>query len=163
MTSCDCVPRRPIPFAFALAALAACHAATPPPDGDVLATLTPPPLSARPFDPDALRGAPSLVMFVSPTCTHCLKELPRAQAIAKAEGIGIVAVFVDGNRQMDRAFVQQAKFAGPALVDDGSLFVKYAVTHVPYALVLGGDGHARAAFIGEREDDELRAAIADAR
>ena len=146
-----------------LAALAACHDAPAVPDGDVIATLTSPLLGPGPFDPASLRGAPALVLFVSPSCVHCMAELPRAQAIASAAGIGIAAVFVSGNRASDRAFVRRTKFTGPALVDDGSLRVRYAVDRVPYTLVLGGDGHARAAFIGERDDDELRDAIAAAR
>ena len=146
-----------------LLAVAACHHEAPPPDGDIPAPLTVPSLDEAAFDPASLHGTPALVLFISPSCAHCLKELPRAQAVARAAGAGVVAVFVSGNRASDRAFVQQTKFAGPVLVDDGSLRNLYAVDHVPYTLVLGGDGHARAAFIGERDEATLRDALADAR
>ena len=147
-----------------MAAVGACHPATPIPDGDILATLTASPLAPlTAFDPGSLRGAPAVVVFLSPSCGHCLKELPIAQAVAAAEHAGIVAVFVAGNRASDHAFVLQTKFAGPALVDDGSLRVKYAVDHVPYTLVLDAEGHAQDAHIGERDGDDLRAAISRAR
>ena len=167
MTSCSDVARPALIAAFITAAgpaVGACHPATPIPAGDVLATLTVSPLAPlKAFDPGSLRGAPAVVLFLSPTCVHCLNELPSAQAVAAAEHAGIVAVFVAGNRASDHAFVQQANFAGPALVDDGSLRVKYAVDHVPYALVLDAAGRATDAYIGERDADDLRAAISRAR
>jgi thiol-disulfide isomerase/thioredoxin len=138
--------------------LAACRGSAPLPDGDVAATLTAPALGA-PFDPATLRGKPALVLFVSPSCVHCMKELPIAQDVAREANANIVAVFVTGKRDNASAFVAQTHFAGPALFDDGSLKARYAVGRVPYTLVLGADGHATDAFLGEQDAQALRDAI----
>lgn len=143
--------------------LAACGASTPVPQGDIAASLTVPALDpARPFDPRSLAGKPSLVMFVSPYCTHCLAELPRAQHAASEAGANIAVVFVVGKRENAAAFVKQARYVGPALFDDGTLKTAYDIRQVPYTLVLGSDGRARDAFLGEQSEDALLAAISRA-
>jgi thiol-disulfide isomerase/thioredoxin len=142
---------------------AACHRKPKLPDGDVAATLTVPAIGARAFDPASLRGKPSLVMFVSPTCSHCLAIIPRGDAAAKEKGANVVAVFVAGKAKNAEGVIQHAKFSGVALVDDGSLLKRYRIRRVPYSLVLGPDGRARDAFQGEQEEDTLAAALADAR
>ena len=144
--------------------LAACRSDPPIPDGDVAASLTAPLLATQTaFDPAPLHGKPALVMFVSPTCMHCLKELPIAQAVARDAGANAVAVFVAGKRENAQSFVKQTKFAGSALFDDGTLKTRYAVDRVPFTLVLGADGHAIAAMIGEQDEGTLREAISRAR
>jgi thiol-disulfide isomerase/thioredoxin len=142
-------------------ALVACGG-RPLPDGDIAASLqTAPPLAGT-FDPQSLHGKPTMVVFVSPTCTHCLKELPLAQEAAHGAGANIVAVFVTGGRDNAKSLVAQTKFTGPALFDDGTLKARYAVDKVPYLLVLGADGHARDALLGEQDEDTLRDAISRA-
>jgi thiol-disulfide isomerase/thioredoxin len=137
----------------------------PVPAGDVAATLTLPSLGEHSFDPASLKGKPSLVMFVTPTCPHCLATIPRGLAAAKAEGANVVAVFVSGTKANAEGVVSHAKFTGPVLIDDGTLRRKYDIRGVPYTLVLGPDGHAREAFRGEGEKDEstFRDALADAK
>src|SRR5262245_39037334 len=44
----------------------------PVPEGDIAATLTVPSIGAYTFDPASLKGKPSLIMFVTPTCPHCI-------------------------------------------------------------------------------------------
>lgn len=136
---------------------------TPVPEGDVAATLTLPSLGEKAFDPQTLRGKPSLVMFVTPTCPHCIATIPRGAAAAQAQGANVVAVFVAGNKANAEGVVSHAKFPGTALIDDGTLRRKYKITGVPYSLVLGADGHAREAFRGEQEESTLRDALADAK
>ena len=136
---------------------------TPVPEGDVAATLTLPSLGEKAFDPQTLKGKPSLVMFVTPTCPHCLATIPRGAAAAQAQGANVVAVFVAGNKTNAEGVVSHAKFPGAALIDDGTLRRQYKITGVPYSLVLGPDGHAREAFRGEQEESTLRDALADAK
>lgn len=136
---------------------------TPVPDGDIAATLVMPSLGAHSFDPESLRGKPSLVMFVTPTCPHCLVTIPRGAAAAQAEGANVVAVFVAGTKANAEGVVSHAKFPGAALIDDGTLRRKYNIRGVPYSLVLGADGHAREAFRGEQEESTFREALADAK
>ena len=136
---------------------------TPVPDGDITATLGLPSLGEHTFDPASLKGKPCLVMFVTPTCPHCLATIPRGAAAAQAQGANVVAVFVAGNKSNAEGVVSHAKFPGAALIDDGTLRRKYNIRGVPYSLVLGPDGHAREAFRGEQEESTFRDALADAK
>jgi thiol-disulfide isomerase/thioredoxin len=146
-------------------AVAACAKAKkePVPEGDILATLLAPTLEGAAFQPDALRGKPSFVMFVSPTCPHCLDQLPVANKVAKAQDANAVAVFVVGKAENARGVIEHTKFDGFALIDDGSLKQRYGIRSVPYTLVLGADGYAKAAFRGAQTEGALTDAIASAR
>jgi thiol-disulfide isomerase/thioredoxin len=140
-----------------------CKKHQPPPEGDIVETLRAKTLSGADFDPHVLRGKPSLVLFVSPTCPHCLEELPAAQKAAKANDANLVAVFVVGKAANAKGVIEHTKFEGTALIDDGSLRRRYGVRSVPYTLVLGADGHAREQFRGGQGESTLSDAIADAR
>lgn len=156
-------PRRWTQLLFLGFAISACQrAAAPVPEGDVAASLTLPALG-DPLDTDSLLGKPTLVVFVSPTCSHCLDELPRAQAAARTADANIVAVFVAGKREEAVDVVQTAKFLGPVLFDDGTLRGKYGITSVPYTLVLRPDGRANNALLGTQAPATLQGAIAQAR
>lgn len=146
-------------------ALAACKRNTAPvPDGDVAATLALPSVGAFSFDPGSLKGKPSLVMFVTPTCPHCLATIPRGAAAAQAMGANLVAVFVAGTKTNAEGVVSHTKFPGVALVDESRAMIKkYEIRGVPYSLVLGPDGHAREAFRGEQEESTFREALASAK
>lgn len=146
-----------------LCLLLACKRGEPVPDGDVAAALTLPSLGERTWDPATLKGKPTLVMFVTPTCSHCLTTIPRGIAAAKAEGANIVAVFVAGGKQNAEGIISDTKFPGAALIDDGTLRKKYNIKGVPYSLVLGGDGRAREAFRGAQDESTFREALSDAK
>lgn len=148
-------------FAFAIAG---CKGYTAPlPAGDIASTLALPSVGAYSFDPASLKGKPALVMFVTPTCPHCLVTIPRGAAAAKAEGANVVAVFVAGTKANAEGVVSHAKFPGTALIDDGTLLKKYNIRGVPYSVVLGPDGKARDVFRGEQEEATFREALADAK
>ncbi len=144
-------------------AIAGCKRGEPVPEGDIAATLTLPSIGAYSFDPASLKGKPSLVMFVTPTCPHCIATIPRGAAAAQAQGANVVAVFIAGNKSNAEGVVSNAKFPGTALIDDGTLRRKYNIRGVPYSLVLGADGRAREAFRGEQEESTFRDALADAK
>ncbi len=144
-------------------AISGCRKGASVPSGDVVATLTAVSADERPFDPASLRGKPTLVLFASPTCPHCSKELPIAQAAAQAENANIVAIFVSGAKKHAASVTKSVGFTAPVLVDDGSLLKRYEIKAVPYTLVLGADGHAQAAFRGEQDEATLRDALSDAR
>jgi thiol-disulfide isomerase/thioredoxin len=133
------------------------------PDGDILATLRAPTIAGTAFDPLSLRGKPSLVLFVSPTCPHCVEELPAAQQAAREHDANVVAVFIVGKAENARGVLTHTRFEAPALIDDGTLRRRYGVRSVPYTLVLGADGHAREQFHGAQGTSRLADAIADAR
>jgi len=150
-------------IAVAIAALAACKKREPVPSGDIAAALTSPTIEGPAFDPSVLRGKPSIVMFVSPTCPHCVEQIPAAQKVARANDANVVAVFIVGKAENAKGVISHTKFEGPALIDDGTLRRKYGVRAVPYTLVLGADGHAREALRGAQGEDRLADAVADAR
>jgi thiol-disulfide isomerase/thioredoxin len=153
----------PLLVAVALAIAGCKRNDTPIPEGDIAATLALPSVGAHSFDPASLKGKPALVMFVTPTCPHCLVTIPRGAAAAQAQGANVVAVFVAGTKANAEGVVSHAKFPGTALVDDGTLRRKYNIRGVPYSLVLGPDGKAREAFAGEQEESTFRDALADAK
>ncbi|MBL9015654.1 MAG: TlpA family protein disulfide reductase [Myxococcales bacterium] len=150
-------------IALVLALAAGCKKHEPPPEGDIVETLRAKTMTGADFDPHTLRGKPSIVLFVSPTCPHCVEELPAAQAAAKAHDANVVAVFIAGKAENAKGVLEHTKFEGVALIDDGSLRRRYGVRAVPYTLVLGADGHAREQFRGGQGESTLSDAIADAR
>jgi len=141
-------------FVLAIAlVLAACHRGEAVPDGDVLAAVHRP----------ELHGKPTLVMFVTPTCSHCLATIPRAIDAAAARGANIVAVFVAGKEDNAKGVIDHTHFKGEWMVDDGALTRRYSIKSVPYILVVGPDGHARDAFLGEQDRSTLEDALASAK
>jgi thiol-disulfide isomerase/thioredoxin len=144
---------------LALLVLAACHRGPTPPDGDIAASLTAPAIGTHALDPASLRGKPSLVVFVSPTCPYCLATIPRAAAAATAEHANAVLVFVVGREPAAAAILDRTHWTGPALIDDGTLKTRYHVKAVPYTLVLGPAGHAREVLEGEQQEQDLRDAL----
>lgn len=147
-----------------LVAISACAKGAPTPEGDVLGALTLPSAHEdKVFDPSALRGKPTLVMFASPTCGFCAKELPIAAKLTAAEGVNMAVVYVKARKPAALAAAKAGGYDGVVLLDDGTLSKKYEIQGVPYTLVLGADGHAKKAFRGLQEESTLRDAIADAR
>jgi hypothetical protein len=150
-------------FLVALALAGCKRNDTPVPEGDIAATLALPSLGAHSFDPASLKGKPCLVMFVTPTCPHCIATIPRGAAAATKAGANVVAVFVAGTKENAEGVVSHAKFPGTALIDDGTLRRMYNIRGVPYSLVLGADGRAREAFRGEQDESTFRDSLADAK
>lgn len=146
-------------------ALAACNRADEPPvpSGNVAARLTVPTMDGPAFDPQALGGKPSLVVFWRPSCPHCIAELPDAIRAAADRGANAVAVQVTGQPAQGKEALERAGWTGPILIDDGSLRADLKITAVPYTLVLRPDGTARRAFLGRQSYDTLSSALASAR
>ncbi|MBV8757699.1 MAG: hypothetical protein JO257_10500 [Deltaproteobacteria bacterium] len=138
---------------LAAALLAACHRGEVVPDGDVLDAIHQP----------TLHGKPGLVLFVTPTCSHCLATIPHAIDAAAAKAANITAVFVAGREENAKGVVDHAHFPGPWSVDDGSLTKRYGIHSVPYILVVGADGRARDALLGEQETSTLEDKLASAK
>ena len=140
-------------FVLAIALLVAgCHRGEKVPDGDVLAAVNRP----------ELHGKPGLVMFVTPTCSHCLATIPRAIEAATAEHATLTAVFVAGTEDNAKGVIEHTKFPGEWMVDDGALTRRYSIKSVPYILVIGRNGVAQDAFLGEQTTSTLKDALADA-
>lgn len=156
-------PRRCTQLLIIALAVAACAKKEPVPKGDILGTLLAPTIEGAAFKPEALRGKPSLVLFVSPTCPHCLEEIPLAQKAAKAKDANVVAVFVAGQAKHAKGVVDHTKFDGYALIDDGTLKKRYGIRAVPYTLALDADGYAKVALRGAHGASALEDALSAAR
>jgi len=156
--------RRIVAHLTLLAALAiGCRRGPPLPSGDVLASLATAEVAGGAFDPAAMKGKPTLVLFMTPTCSHCLATLPRAMAATSAKNANMVAVFVAGKAPNARGVIDHARYTGPALVDNGALRRKYGIESVPFTLVVGSDGWAVDAYEGEQDESTLADALASAR
>ena len=140
-------------FVLAIALLFGCHRGPTVPDGDVLTAVNRP----------ELHGKPSLGRFVTPTCSHCLATIPRAIDAAAAEGANVVAVFVAGKEENAKGVIDHTHFPGAWMVDDGALTRRYSIKSVPYILVVGPDGNARDAYLGEQDHPTLPDAPASAK
>ncbi len=151
-----------IGLAIALGA-GACRRGPKVPDGDILATLTVPSLDGDRLDTSVLTGTPTLLLFVTPSCVHCLATIPHGIEAAHQQGAHVVAVFVAGKEDRAQRVMDQLRFPGPALFDDGTLRTRYHVDSVPYILVVGPDGHATDAFEGEQSTETLARALGAAR
>ena len=149
----------------ALASLA-CHRGPALPEGDIVAALALPSLDgeAAPFDPETLRGKRVLLAFWSPSCPHCLKELPELEAAASGHGNATaVAVMLSGSKSKGLAIARELGFTGPLLVDeDGALKKRFAIDRWPWTFVLRTDGTAAASLIGEHPRTRLVAELLNA-
>ena len=157
--------RRSTQLLLLVLAISGCTKRQPVPAGDVIAALAPlPTADDSPFDAQSLRGKPTLVMFASPTCQHCIAEFPIAMKAATEEKANVVAVFIVGGKKHAASVTKSSGFTAPVLVDEQRVLMKqYDIKGVPYLLVLGADGHAQSAFRGKQDEDTLREALDDAR
>jgi thiol-disulfide isomerase/thioredoxin len=152
-------PPRSLTLALALVLAAACHDdSVAPPGGDVLAALALPTVAGTTFDPAPWYQQKVLVLFFSPTCSHCMKELPLAVAAAKRSGAAVLAVLVVGTGEQVAQMPAVDQLSAPVILDDGQLRKRYGIRAVPYTLVLSA-GLAKRAFLGEQTQDRLEDAL----
>jgi thiol-disulfide isomerase/thioredoxin len=153
--------RLSILFAAALATGACRREVARPPAGDILADLALPTVSGGTFDPEPWYQRDVLVLFFSPTCGHCLKEMPQAIAAANQTGGAVLGVMVSGSREQAVQIAAVENLSSPVIVDDGRLRAKYGIRAVPYTLVLGAGGLAKRAFVGAQGQEQLVDALRD--
>lgn len=134
-----------------------------PPAGDILADLALPMVNGAVFDPKPLYPRDVLVMFFSPTCGHCMREMPEAVAAAEQAGSAVLAVMVGGNVKQAERLAVADRLTAPVILDDGQLRRKYGIRAVPYTLVLAAGGRAERAFVGAQGQDRLASALREVR
>lgn len=152
-------------FALTFSAAGCSRNRVEPPTGDILADLALPMVNGDVFDPKALYSRDVLVMFFSPSCGHCMREMPEAVAAAEKAGSAVLAVMVGGTVEQAERLAVADRLTAPVILDDGQLRRKYGIRAVPYTLVLGsGDGgRAERAFVGAQGQERLASALADVR
>ncbi|WP_326537400.1 methylamine dehydrogenase accessory protein MauD [Pseudorhodoferax sp.] len=105
----------------------------------------------------------TLLFFLSPTCPVCKKLLPILKSAQKAEGERLAVVLAsDGNAPEHEAFRQRAGLAAFPYVLSAELGMRYQVSKLPYAVLVGEDGHVRAkGLVNSREQLESLFAARD--
>jgi thiol-disulfide isomerase/thioredoxin len=133
-----------------------------PPQGDVLAELSALTMvDGNVFDPKALYDRDVLVMFFSPSCGHCMREMPDGVAAAEQAGTAVLAVMLNGGNDEAERLAFADRLTAPVLLDDGQIRRKYGIRAVPYTLVLNQGGKAERAFVGAQGQERLATALRD--
>lgn len=113
-----------------------------------------PDLTGHVIDFGALRGAPTLVLFWSPGCSHCQEVLPEIKAFEQVPGHTRTVIVSRGPGALNQA----AGFASPLVLDDDETISKaFGVSGTPAALMLDASG--RVATPVARGASGIRAAL----
>ncbi len=91
----------------------------------------------------AAQDANTLVLFVSPTCPVCKSLLPAAKSLASAEGLQLVFASDGFDTERHRAFAGDVGIARFPYVLSQALGMRYGVSRLPFAVLIGEDGVLR--------------------
>jgi cytochrome c biogenesis protein CcmG/thiol:disulfide interchange protein DsbE len=126
----------------------------------VLPEVTP---SDRSIDSASLHGAPLVVVFWSPSCPPCRKELPELSTLALSEAprAHVVGVDVGTNRSSAARFLSSHHVAFPSAFDPSDhLAEAWKVVGTPTTFVLGPNGTVRAVKPGPWSPAAIRRVLA---
>ena len=87
-------------------------------------------------------GLATLVMFISPTCPVCKSLVPIARSLVSYEGKRMRLVFASDGDKIERhsAYVSDLDLEGYPYIVSQSLGLAYAVSKLPFAVLIGSDG-----------------------
>jgi methylamine dehydrogenase accessory protein MauD len=98
-------------------------------------------------DAVAIGGADSaelatLILFISPTCPVCKSLVPVARSLASYEGRRMRLVFASDGDKIEQhvAYVSDLDIADYPYVVSQTLGLAYAVSKLPFAVLIGSDG-----------------------
>jgi methylamine dehydrogenase accessory protein MauD len=86
------------------------------------------------------KGQATLVLWVSPTCPVCKALVPTALSLAKHDRLRVVFASDGNNLEQHRAYVGDLGIARHPYVVSQSLGLRYAVSKLPFAVLIGADG-----------------------
>lgn len=105
--------------------------------GQAAPALRRPDLAGNVIDLATLRGAPTLMLFWSPGCSHCQEVLPEIKAFEQVPGHTRTVIVSRGPIALN----QEAGFVSPLVLDDDEAIAKsFGVSGTPAALVLDAGG-----------------------
>ncbi len=81
-----------------------------------------------------------LILFVSPTCPVCKMLVPTAKSMAKHEGLELIFASDGDQVAQHEAYVRDLRMQDYPYVLSQSLGMRYGVSKLPFALLLGADG-----------------------
>lgn len=88
-------------------------------------------------------GRATLVLWISPTCPVCRSLVPTARAMARDERLRLVFAS-DGDRvEQHLNYVQDLRINDYPYVISQELGIRYAVSKLPFAVLIGPDGTLR--------------------
>jgi methylamine dehydrogenase accessory protein MauD len=87
-------------------------------------------------------GLATLVLFISPTCPVCKSLVPIARSLVSYEGKRMRLVFASDGDKIERhsAYVSDLDLEGYPYIVSQSLGLAYAVSKLPFAVLIGSDG-----------------------
>jgi methylamine dehydrogenase accessory protein MauD len=86
------------------------------------------------------KGQATLVLWVSPTCPVCKALVPTALSLAKHDRLRVVFASDGDKLEQHRAYVADLGIARHPYVVSQSLGMRYAVSKLPFAVLIGADG-----------------------
>jgi thiol-disulfide isomerase/thioredoxin len=140
---------------------------------------TPSPLVGKPAPPFTLKGVKGstislasykgkvvLLDFWATWCGPCRIEMPRVEKLYKEfkpKGLVVFGIDFAEDPARVKAFLAQNPYTMPILLDvSGDVGRAYQATGIPTLVVIGRDGKVSSFFIGVREENVLREALAKA-
>ena len=85
-------------------------------------------------------GRATLVLWVSPTCPVCKALVPTALSMAQAERLRLVFASDGDKLDQHHAYVRDLRIDAYPYVVSQALGMSYAVSKLPFAILIGGDG-----------------------
>lgn len=85
-------------------------------------------------------GRSRLLLFVSPTCPVCKMLVPTARSMAKHEGLELIFASDGDQLAQHEAYVRDLRMQDHPYVLSQSLGLRYGVSKLPFAVLLGADG-----------------------
>jgi len=87
-------------------------------------------------------GIATLLLFISPTCPVCKSLLPAARSLVSYEGRRMRLVFASDGDKIEQhiAYVSDLDITGYPYVVSQALGLAYAVSKLPFAVLVGSDG-----------------------
>lgn len=82
----------------------------------------------------------TLVLWVSPTCPVCKALVPTALSLAQAERLRLVFASDGDKLEQHQAYVRDLRIDAYPYVVSQALGMSYAVSKLPFAILIGGDG-----------------------
>jgi len=98
-------------------------------------------------------GQDTLLFFLSPRCPMCKSLIPIVKSIARDESATLRVVLAsDGDEGLQRKMISSERLEAFPLVLSTELGMAYAVSKLPYAVLIKADGHVAAkGLINNRE------------
>lgn len=121
--------------------------------------------ATRGFDASFLRGNKSLIMFWASNCPPCLMEMRDFARIKSSAGNIPIIVIADAWGANEQRLLANPKSMGALIINVGSRYNSFLEQFgdpegaVPYSILMGTDGNACIAHIGQMSANSVQAML----